>query len=339
MEVTLKSESATTVVFQWAAVPGARGYKFTHPSGKVSHSWNGALTEVRFSKADGVFLIEPLLVNDTGQGVYPPPVDPPPPPPGNQGAALRAAYPRLAATAPLIDDTGKPARTSGVLYDGNKGPQRFKNVRRTGGPDDGFKVAGGAHDVELELCSATGLKSGGEEQGISTQRGVNRVHVYGGVYSDIGDDTLSHLFYFGTDSNDVLLAGVLGHTFSGYGWHGYPGPGRGAMVNTTIVGSKQRAGIIVYPGWTLNVVNSILWGNQGGAFVNRGGTLKFTNCVVQGGAQAGATYVNCLFEDPQLDGSYRPRNPKALTLADPAWIPPFDCKGTAYAGNVAGAVA
>jgi len=339
MDVTLKSETATIVVFAWDPVPGARGFKFTHPNGKVSHTWDGARTEARFSKQDGVYLIEPLHVNDVGQGVYPPAVDPPPPPPPGSGAALRAAYPRLAATAPLIDDTGKPARTSGVVFDGNKGPQRFRNVRRTGGPDDGFKIAGGAHDVELELCSATGLKSGGEEQGISTQRGVNRVHAYGGVYSDIGDDTLSHLWYFGTDSNDVLLAGVLGHTFSGYGWHGYPGPGRGGMVNCTVVGSKQRAAIIVYPGWDLVVRQTIIWGNAGGAFVNRGGNLRFVRCVMQGSPVAGATYEDCLFEDPQLDGNYRPRNPKALTLADPAWLPPFDCKGVPYAGNVAGAVA
>ena len=83
MNVRILSETASTVTFGWDPVAGARGFRYTRPDGVRSHTWDGATVQVKFKKMTGVYLIEPLMVRETGQGIYPPVVVPPPSPPVN----------------------------------------------------------------------------------------------------------------------------------------------------------------------------------------------------------------------------------------------------------------
>lgn len=94
MQLRVLSETDTLLVLGWDPVPGAIGFKFVHPSGRVSHTWDGTRTQVRFSKADGTYTVTPLMAGDTGYLEWPP-VAPPPAdmvvPSGTDHAALVAA--------------------------------------------------------------------------------------------------------------------------------------------------------------------------------------------------------------------------------------------------------
>jgi hypothetical protein len=80
LELRVVSQDARTITLGWDAVEGADGYRFSSSaSTKFSHTWNGTLTRVKFSKGGEPYVVEPLEV--TQRGFYPPPTDPEPPPP------------------------------------------------------------------------------------------------------------------------------------------------------------------------------------------------------------------------------------------------------------------
>jgi len=118
-------------------------------------------------------------------------------PPVGMGAALRAAFPPLTGL-PVTDDAEKPSRGSVVLCDGsNAGGKHFKNVRRVGGSNDGYKIAGGAHDVRFDLCDASDIGVASQSMAWNFQRAPRNVQIYGGVAHNIGHTTRDHIAYVG----------------------------------------------------------------------------------------------------------------------------------------------
>lgn len=70
LQLRLASETATTITLAWDPVK-CDGFRFTHPSGKRSHTWDGSRTSVRFSKVPhGVYSVEPFTVNERAEYVY-----------------------------------------------------------------------------------------------------------------------------------------------------------------------------------------------------------------------------------------------------------------------------
>jgi hypothetical protein len=108
MDVRLLTETASTVTFGWDPVPGARGFRYTRPDGVRSHTWDGGTVQAKFKKMQGVYLIEPLMVTETGQGIYPPVVVPPSPP-------VNTTLPAIIGTAQVGEAlTASPGTWSGL---------------------------------------------------------------------------------------------------------------------------------------------------------------------------------------------------------------------------------
>lgn len=59
-DMTVLSETATTITYQWPERPGAYGYQFFVNDKSVSHTWDGTRTTVKFSKG-GVYDVQELL--------------------------------------------------------------------------------------------------------------------------------------------------------------------------------------------------------------------------------------------------------------------------------------
>lgn len=62
------SQTATTITLGWTPVPNAIGYRFSRSAGggKFSHTWNGAVDEVRFSRDSDWYKVEALMPGPFG---------------------------------------------------------------------------------------------------------------------------------------------------------------------------------------------------------------------------------------------------------------------------------
>lgn len=77
MNLTVQSETATTVTLQWAAISGAVGYVFTRDGTRVSHTMDGGRTSVKFSKPDAAehsYGVEELVRGESAIFVIPAPI-------------------------------------------------------------------------------------------------------------------------------------------------------------------------------------------------------------------------------------------------------------------------
>lgn len=63
LRLRVVAETATTITLGWDHVE-CDGFRFTHPSGRRSHTWDGTRTSVRFSKADGTYHVEPFTFGE-----------------------------------------------------------------------------------------------------------------------------------------------------------------------------------------------------------------------------------------------------------------------------------
>lgn len=272
----------------------------------------------------------------------------PPPPTGSLGAQLRAAFPPLTGLT-LIDDAGKPPRTSGPFD--TSGRKHYRNVTRTGNGPDGFKATGsGATDLVYQLCNITGLTRPDPSQPAQDHNSVNafglmhgarRIRILGGEAQDLGHaghSKFDHGVYAG-EASEVLIAGWLAHDIGGKVLQFYPGPTQAVVTNCTIgwVRTSPNTAVIVENA-DVTIYNSIIWG----AVTLNSGTLRLINCCVppQFSISGGVAQTGTIREDPGFAaGSYRPTNPKLLTGADPGWVPEHDYRGTPYTRATVGAVA
>lgn len=65
LNLSVVSQTNTTVTLGWNAVPNCVGYKFT-VDGKVSHTWDGTRTTIRVSKEATNVIVQALGVEDSG---------------------------------------------------------------------------------------------------------------------------------------------------------------------------------------------------------------------------------------------------------------------------------
>lgn len=65
--VRLVSETATTITLGWDAVPGADGFRFMSEKGRVSHTWDGSRTTVKFAKGSSWYRVESLSAEIVGE--------------------------------------------------------------------------------------------------------------------------------------------------------------------------------------------------------------------------------------------------------------------------------
>jgi hypothetical protein len=271
----------------------------------------------------------------------------PAPPPAGMGAALRAAYPPLSGLQ-VIDFGGQTLTSPYVLDGATKGGKHLRNVKSVGANPDGFKFAGGAHDIILERF----LIDLATSQGVNLQRAPRRIRFVSGVIRNIGTgDKFDHCGYIGSGSSEILFAGVLMFGASGEGIQWYPGPSEGLMTHCTMgKGSGSQEELCVWGGEddggdptgpsVVTVWNSIIDGDIQMAGTDKTLRLRGT-CCVTGNIPSSVDTTGCTLirESPGFDGQHKPTNPKLLASGDPGWTPALDAYGNQYARPTVGAVA
>lgn len=65
--VRLVSETATTITLGWDPIPGAAGFRFTSEKGRISHTWDGSRTTVKFAKGSSWYRVESLSATVVGE--------------------------------------------------------------------------------------------------------------------------------------------------------------------------------------------------------------------------------------------------------------------------------
>lgn len=235
-------------------------------------------------------------------------------------------------------------------------------IKVNGGSVDGFKISsnGISELILIRNLDISNLSSSDKVQGISAHGKIIKVAFLSGKIFNIDlSHKLSHGAYIGrNNTTEVVLASILSVNTGGHNLMFYPGGiSNSTMINVTAIGSKLGPGLSFRehpsegngPVDKIDIYNAIMcFNDRYGAELQDATNIRFIRPCIYGnksgtisrsGNTDGFELIDPIYEDPDFDNNYKPRNTKVINGAIPEMLPPFDAYGNPFTKATIGAVA